>query len=114
MSGEAASPLLGAVNFPPEWVGLARLSRVEAVGMADMAGGRAYLLMALLSDGSNLMGLCYPGGEAALRVAPMSNTVEGHFTGAKPSEDPTSERLWGIAVESMHAALTLTREEMGL
>jgi hypothetical protein len=32
----------------------------------------------------------------------------------RPSADPKTDAIWGIAVGSMHGALAKTREEMGL
>jgi hypothetical protein len=112
-AGGGDDGLVGVIDFPREWVGLSRFTRTEIVASADVKGGKALLVMAMLSDDSNLMALCYPGGQAALRIARMANTVESRFSGRKPSVDPLTEKMWGIAVESMHAALEKTRDELG-
>jgi hypothetical protein len=115
MSGPATNPRqadgepVGEVRFPAEWIGGARFTRVELVAQADVDGGKGLLVMAVLSDGTNLAGVTYPGGQAVLRIAPMGNVVESHFDGARPSAHRKTEAMWGVAVEAMHAAL----EEVG-
>lgn len=106
--------LVGQVRFPPEWIGLARFTHIDLVATADLESGVALLVLFVLSDGSNLAAVTYPDGQALLRIAPMGTTVESHFDGARPSKHPKTEAAWGIAIESMHAALAKKREELGL
>jgi hypothetical protein len=113
-SGGSDTELVAEIKFPPEWIGVARFTLVEPIAEAEIDGGKALLVLAVLSDGTNLAAVTYPEGQALLRIAPMSNTVESRLSGVRPSADPKTDAIWGIAVGSMHGALAKTREEMGL
>jgi hypothetical protein len=73
------------LRLPPEWK-TDEYFRVEVFGEAELPNGaRALIAGTLLKDGTNILGLLWPGGQRIARVTASTNwALEERFTGTVP------------------------------
>jgi hypothetical protein len=62
-------------------------------------------------DGSNLVGLCFPGGQRVYRMSPDTDwAIEERFEGDAPE---VAQDVWRVLVDCAAEGLRKAREELG-
>jgi hypothetical protein len=94
------SELMGEIAFPPEWKhgkswgpSYPQIILTGDEGSIIAAGG-------VLQDGTNLLGLCWPGGQRVYRMSPDTGwALEERFDEAEPAPERVAE-VWRILIEA--------------
>jgi hypothetical protein len=100
------------VSPPQEWMGAGVEFERSDCWHATCKHGPVVLVAVTLTDGSNLMMLSHPRGQASLRVPPDAWKIESHFTGRKPSYDAKVQRLWENTVKAAATGVDAAREKL--
>lgn len=93
---------LATVVFPERWLSGAGWLSAEGIGSVALPDGdRAWFAGGVLNDGTNLLGLVYPGGQRALR-APLAGGMEEVFDGRDLDQEQDAVLIegWRAAVEA--------------
>jgi len=104
---------LATIVFPRAWLQASPWMHTEALAQLDLDAGAAYMAGGVLHDGTNLIGLVYPGGQRVLRAL-LEGGIDEHFSGRPLTED--DELLietWRHAVASWVRAGRFVRELRG-
>lgn len=105
------------LNFPEHWVTEPWMhTEVISVVTKDDDGTRAYIAGGVLNDGTNLMGLAYPGGQRVMRAGPATGwAIEEHFSGRPLREGPDDGLLemWKNVVEASVYGKHAAEAELG-
>lgn len=85
---------LATIAFPRPWLqGREWVATTPVVDVALSGARRAHVAAGCLDDGTNLVGMAYPGGQRVLR-APVDGGVHEHFDGRPLNgSDPDDELL---------------------
>jgi hypothetical protein len=101
---------IGTVDWPEEWM-TADVQFAAVLSTAALPDGNAVLMIGMLQDGTNLLGLSYPGGQRLLRSCEANGwALEERFAG-RPRTDRPIKRMWKVAVESIVQALAEARAD---
>lgn len=105
------SGLLGEIVFPPEW----KQDREWASGFPAVVlhsdDETMFAAGGVLEDGTNLMGLCWPGGQRVYRLSPDTGwALEERYQGDAPK---SAARAWRILVEAAIKAGKDVEDEIG-
>jgi hypothetical protein len=91
---------VGEIAFPPEW----KVGKKWGPGYPEILltgdEGRIFAAGGCLRDGTNLMGLCWPGGQRVYRTGPDTGwALEERFDEAGPAPERIVQ-VWRILIEA--------------
>lgn len=104
------------VELPPEWKTADwSVDHIAPIAEADLAYGKALLVMAMLNDGTNILALTWPSGQRLARMSPETGfAIEERFTGRSPQSGAAKiDEVWRLGVESMVRAGHEAERELG-
>ncbi len=108
---------IAEVVFPDDWCTAPFAFRdVAFVGELD-SGGYVVAVAGVLTDGTNLLGFTFPGGQRSIRIAPFTDwALEERFTGRELREDRDRDTpiltTYRRIVECVTQGLRETRQEL--
>jgi DnaJ-class molecular chaperone len=70
----------------------------ELVLTKELPDGLAFIAGGVLDDGSNLLGMCHPGGQRLFRHGPLGREKEQRRSG---TSNPELDQVWGIIIASV-------------
>lgn len=99
------------LDLPREWKTADwDTSKLEVIAELPAAG--AVLVNAMLADGTNLIGMLWPGGQRLVRCTP--DGVDERFGARLPKKHrKVLSRAWRVAVKSLVAAKQAAERELG-
>lgn len=103
-----------ALDPPPAWLEGRHWLLVQALftvsengDVTGVAGG------GVLSDGTNIIGLVYDGGQRLMRMSPDTDwALEEHFIGDPPADDGKLGETWTGIVESFRLGMADAKAEL--
>jgi hypothetical protein len=103
--------LVGEIEFPPEWKAGKPWGKGFPQIMLSHEDGTIFAAGGALVDGSNLVGLCFPGGQRVYRMSPDTDwAIEERFEGDAPE---VAQDVWRVLVDCAVRALRSAEEELG-
>lgn len=105
--------MAGRLEWPPEWIGLHTWLRTDLVQSLrhEATGDLVFIAGGVLTDGTNLIGVCWPGGQHVATAGPRTGwSIEERVD---PNAPKYMRRIWRQVVKSMVQAKRDAEAELG-
>jgi hypothetical protein len=102
------------VDLPPEWK-TGEWHVIDPVAQVKHGPGDALAVLCVLSDGTNVGALTWPGGQALMRTGPpTAYAMEERFDGQSPREAGGKvAEVWTLLTDCLIAAVRAAERELG-
>jgi hypothetical protein len=112
----AGKDRVGELSWPPEWFGIHSWLRTDLVStlVHKASGSQVFIAGGVLTDGTNLIGACFPGGQHIARTFPPDWVIEERIDPHGPKwMRPIWRRVIGALVQAKRDAEAEIAQERG-